>query len=101
MSWGESVLISSRGDAKATGELGLGWVGLGLGRPPRTCRWRPPSQPPPGGFRALLTGCSRFLLSSGRGWGEYYRVAHGTGLMPNETQIPCRALVACLAPHQS
>ena len=43
------------------------------------------------------TGCSRFLLSSGYEWGEYYRVAHSTGLIPNENQISCRTLVACLS----
>ena len=42
------------------------------------------------------TGCNRFVLSSGCGWGGYYRVAHSARLMPNETRIPCRALVACL-----
>ena len=48
------------------------------------------------------TGFHRFLLGSGCGWGEYYWAAHSTGLMPNETQILCRMLVACLGPkHQS
>ena len=42
-------------------------------------------------------GCNRFLLSSGCEWGRYYRVAHSTGLIPNENQISCRTLVACLA----
>ena len=41
-------------------------------------------------------GCNRFLLSSGCEWGEYYQVAHSTGLIPNENQISCRTLVACL-----
>jgi hypothetical protein len=42
------------------------------------------------------TGRSWFLLSSGCDRSRYYRVAHGTALIPNETQLPCRALVACL-----
>ena len=42
------------------------------------------------------TGFNRFLLSSGCEWGEYYSMAHSAGLIPNKTQIPCRALVACL-----
>ena len=42
------------------------------------------------------TRCNRFLLSSGCEWGKYYRVTHSTGPIPNQTQIPCRALVACL-----
>ena len=41
------------------------------------------------------TGCSRFLLSSGCEWGEYYRVAHRPGLAPSETQIACRTCLAC------
>ena len=44
----------------------------------------------------LDTGRSWFLLSSGGDISRYYRVAHGTGLIPNETQFPCRTLVACL-----
>ena len=47
------------------------------------------------------TGCNRFLLSSGCGWGKYYRVAHSTGLIPNETQIPCRTPAACLERHHA
>ena len=39
---------------------------------------------------------SWFLLSSGCDGSRYYRVAHGTGPIPNETQSPCRTLVACL-----
>ena len=31
------------------------------------------------------TGCNMFLLSSGCGWGKYYRVAHSTGPVPNNT----------------
>ena len=42
------------------------------------------------------TGRSCCLLSSGCDRGIYYRVAHGTALIPNETQFPCRTLVACL-----
>jgi hypothetical protein len=38
----------------------------------------------------------RFLLSSGCGWGRYYRVAHSTGPIPNETRISCRTLAARL-----
>ena len=41
------------------------------------------------------TGCDRALLSSGCQWGEYYRVAHGTGPAPTETQSPRRTPVAC------
>ena len=33
------------------------------------------------------TGCNGFLLSSGCGRGEYYRVAHSPGPIPNETPI--------------
>ena len=40
--------------------------------------------------------CSWFLLSSECDQSRYYRVAHGTALIPNETQFPCRTLVACL-----
>ena len=40
------------------------------------------------------TGRSCFLLSPGCDRGRYYRVTHGTGLIPNETLFPC--LVACL-----
>ena len=43
--------------------------------------------------------CSRALSSSGRVWGEYYRVAHRLGLIPNEIRNPCQTLVACLSPH--
>ena len=42
------------------------------------------------------TWCSWSLLSFGCDSSGYYRVAHGTGLSPNETQSPCRTLVACL-----
>ena len=41
-------------------------------------------------------GCDLFLLSCGCDSTRYYRVAHGTGLIPNEIQSPCRTLVACL-----
>jgi len=40
--------------------------------------------------------CSLFLLSSRCDQNGYYRVAHGTGVVPNEIQFPCRTLVACL-----
>ena len=43
-----------------------------------------------------LQGCSKLLLSLGCGWGRYYRVAHGTGPIPNGPQVPCRTRVACL-----
>ena len=42
------------------------------------------------------TGRSCFLLSCGSDRGRYYRVTHGTGPIPNETQFPCRTLGACL-----
>jgi len=42
-------------------------------------------------------GRSWFLLSTGCDRGRYYGVAHGTGLIPNETQFPRRTLGACLA----
>ena len=42
------------------------------------------------------TGRSWFLLSSGCDSSGYYSVAHGMGLSPNDTQFPCRTLVACL-----
>ena len=42
------------------------------------------------------TGCSRFLLSAGCEGGRKYRGAHNAGLLPNESRIPCLALVACL-----
>ena len=35
-------------------------------------------------------------MTAGRKWGEYYRVAHRKGLIPNEIRNPCRTLVACL-----
>ena len=54
-----------------------------------------PDQMEPGPT-ASNTGRSRFLLSSACDGGGYYRVARGTGLIPNETQFPCRTLVACL-----
>jgi len=41
-------------------------------------------------------GCRLFLLSFGCDGSGYYRMAHGTALIPNETQCPCRTLVACL-----
>ena len=44
------------------------------------------------------TGRSWFLLSSGCDGSRYYRVAHGTGPIPNEIQFPCRTRVACLVP---
>ena len=40
------------------------------------------------------TGRSLFLLSSGCDRSRYYRVAHGTGPIPTETQFLCRTLVA-------
>ena len=43
---------------------------------------------------------SRFLMSSGREWGEYYQVAPHIGLGPNEVRNPCHTLVACLTPRQ-
>ena len=45
---------------------------------------------------ALDTGCDLFPLSCGCNSGGYYRVAHGTGLIPEETQFPYRTLVARL-----
>ena len=42
------------------------------------------------------TGRRWFLLISGCDRSRYYRVAHGTGLIPNEIRFPCRTLVACL-----
>ena len=56
----------------------------------------------PGARRANIppgsdTGRSWFLLSSGCDGSRYYGVAHGTRLIPNEIQFPCRTLVACLA----
>ena len=42
------------------------------------------------------TGRSCFLLSPGCDRSRRYRAAHGTGLIPNETQFPCRTLVPCL-----
>ena len=44
------------------------------------------------------TECSRILLSSGRAWGAYYRVAAGTARIPKKTRRPRRTLVAGLAP---
>ena len=38
-------------------------------------------------------GCSLFLLSYGCDKSRYYRVPHGTGLIPNETRFPCRTTV--------
>ena len=40
--------------------------------------------------------CSLFLLSFGCDSSGHRCVAHGTGLIPNETRCPCRTLVACL-----
>ena len=42
------------------------------------------------------TGRSWFLLSCGCNRSRYYRVAHGAGPIPNETQFRCRTLGACL-----
>ena len=41
------------------------------------------------------TGRSRFLLSCGCNRSRYYRVAHGAGPIPNETQFRCRTIGAC------
>ena len=41
-------------------------------------------------------GCDLILLGSGCDGSGYYRVVHGIALIPNETQFPCRTLVACL-----
>ena len=38
----------------------------------------------------LCTECSRFLLSSASGWGEYYWVVHFIGLIPNKARNPGR-----------
>jgi len=40
------------------------------------------------------TGRSWFQLSSACDSSRYYRAAHGTALIPTETQFPCRTLVA-------
>ena len=40
--------------------------------------------------------CPRRIVSCGCDSGRYYRVAHGTWLVPNDTQSPCRVPVACL-----
>ena len=42
-------------------------------------------------------GCGSFLPSDG---GGYYRVARGAGRVPNETQFPCQARVACPAQNR-
>ena len=42
-------------------------------------------------------GCSWLLLSSRCDQNRYYRVADGTGPVPNENQFSCRTLLACLA----
>ena len=44
-------------------------------------------------------GCSLFLLSFGCDSSGYYRMAHGTAPIPNETEGPCRTLVARLVQH--
>ena len=41
-------------------------------------------------------GCDTFLLSCVCDGSGYYRVVHGAGLIPNETQSSCRTRVACL-----
>ena len=41
-------------------------------------------------------GHDLFLLSCGCDSSGYYRVVHGTALIPNETQFPCWTLVPCL-----
>ena len=41
-------------------------------------------------------GCSLFLLTFGCDSSRYYRVVHGTALIPNKTHFPCRTRVACL-----
>ena len=46
---------------------------------------------------ALDMGCNRFRLNCGCDSSGYYRVAHGTALILNETQFPCQTLVAGLA----
>ena len=45
-------------------------------------------------------GASLFLLSFGCDGSRYYRVVHGTALIPNKTQFPCRTLAACLQKQQ-
>ena len=48
-------------------------------------------RPPPPPLLGLTQGRSWILLSPGCN-SRYYRVAHGTGVIPNETQFPCRTL---------
>ena len=43
-------------------------------------------------------GCGLFLLSCGCDSSGDYCVAHEGGLIPNETQFPCRTPAACLQP---
>ena len=45
--------------------------------------------------------CTLFLLSCGCDSSGYYRVAHGTALIPNEAQFPCQTLVARLTRGRS
>ena len=42
------------------------------------------------------TGRGWFLLNSGFNESGYYQAACGVGLIPTETQFPCRTLAACL-----
>ena len=42
------------------------------------------------------TGRGSLLLSSSCDRSGYYWAAHGAGLIPTETQFPCRTLAACL-----
>ena len=55
--------------------------------------------PPTPSLRQLPPIC-RFLLSSGFEGGGGHTVASRTGLLPDETRIPCRTLVACLVERQ-
>ena len=41
-------------------------------------------------------GCNLFLMIYGCASSGYSHVAHGTALIPKETQFSCRTLVACL-----
>ena len=72
-----------------------GHDGVGRFRPATSVRHVRHDQKEPGPTKSD-TGRGSFLLSFGLDRSGYYSVACSTGLIPNETQFPCRTLVACV-----
>ena len=87
LGWGVSHIRTGPGSPPPPPGVCQGaWGGVRQAR--RNQAWLGPTEP--------RTERSRFLLTSGREWGKYYRVVHFIGLNLNNTRNPRRALAARL-----